>query len=84
MNIEEGVRRMKRAGQCLIVIPATVILLLLTVGEVASFVVARGGRPMDLMLFSIPLLPPCFFLWIAGWLLWIAGWIVEGFGENPD
>ena len=84
MNIEEGVRRMKRAGQWLIVIPATVILLLLTVGEVASFVVARGGRPMDLMLFSIPLLPPCFFLWIPDGCFGSPDGLWKVSRKNPD
>jgi hypothetical protein len=80
MNTQEGARRMKRAGQWMIIIPLTVVLLLWAAGLVASPVLHYDGPFHAAVLFIVVFV----YLAIPGGALWLAAWIVEGFAKNPD
>jgi hypothetical protein len=73
MNINEGARRMRKAGRWLIVLP---LVLLTIVSVVGCFVVRYNPR------FALGLIPISIPLLIPGVVLWLAGWIVEGFAKE--
>jgi hypothetical protein len=81
MNIHEGARRMKLAGQWIILVPLTLMLIIDGI-ELMLAVIYRSTANMSAgFVFMIP-----YFLVIAtpGATLWLAGWIVEGFAKNSD
>lgn len=80
MNIHEGSRRMQRAGQWLIAIPVSVVLLCVMA---ASVVALAQGRLSDIG-FRLSAISFCIPLVIPGLALWIAGWIVEGFAKGAN
>jgi hypothetical protein len=80
MNIHEGARRMKRAGQWMIMIPLTVVLIIWAVALAASVALHREELYHPALLFIIAFV----YLAIPGGVLWLAGWIVEGFAKDPD
>jgi hypothetical protein len=75
MNIHEGARRMCRAGQWMILIPLTVLLLLMLVLGILDLLHPGRGGSLGLIRVFLPLMIP-------GALLWLAGWIVEGFAKE--
>jgi hypothetical protein len=75
MNTREGARRMQRAGQWLVMIPLTTLLLLTGFTVVLNLLHPNASNPLGFILPFIPLLLP-------GGLLWLAGWIVEGFSKE--
>jgi hypothetical protein len=81
MNIQEGARRMKRAGRWLIMVTLTSVLVLLGIGLVVS-AFPHGSRSLGdgviIIVFAFT------YLAIPGGVLWLAGWITEGFAKNPD
>ena len=73
MNIHEGVRRMRRAGQWMIVISLAELTLLMFAGALGAHVDPSLGGSFRLFFF-ISVIPGAF--------LWLAGWIVEGFAKE--
>jgi len=81
MDVQEGARRMKRAGQWLIMVPLTAVLILLAIGLVVSVLRHDSGslgRGPIVFLFAF------IYLAIPGGVLWLAGWIVEGFAKKES
>ena len=79
MNVPEGARRMKRAGQWMIFIPLAAGLVSWGIGLIGfalhrEFSTLGSGGFVFLFLFA--------YLAIPGGALWIAGWIVEGFAKK--
>jgi hypothetical protein len=73
MNVYEGAKRMRRAGQWMIVISLAELTLLAFAGLYGAHFDPGLGGP--LLLF--------FFVFVtSGALLWLAGWIVEGFAKS--
>ncbi len=81
MNVQEGARRMKRAGQWLIMVPLTAVLVLWGIGLVVA-VLRHGSTPLGggAIIFLLAFI----YLAIPGGALWLAGWIVEGFSKGSD
>jgi len=82
MNIQEGARRMKRAGQWMVVIPFCIMLLVMVAVGIAIL-----ERPNSVGLVGLqPIHAVVLLIWleIPGWALWLAGWITEGFAKEPD
>lgn len=76
MNIQEGARRMQKAGRWLIALPLGLLLILFIVWAVEVLFVRNDLRnPLGMTLFCIPFLVP-------GTALWLAGWIVDGFAKE--
>lgn len=75
MNTREGVRRMQRAGQWLMMIPLTALLLSMGIAAVVDLLHRHLSNPLGLILPFIPLFLP-------GALLCLAGLIVEGFSKE--
>jgi len=78
MNVQEGARRMRRAGVWLALIPACWCALVLCIQIAFMFragigAIAGGLGISEILIAATP-----------GVLLWIAGWIVEGFAKEPD
>jgi hypothetical protein len=82
MNIEEGARRMKRAGQWMVVVPFFVMLLVM--GVVGIFIMGHPNSVYLVGRFGLIYGVALIYLEIPGWVLWLAGWIMEGFAKNPD
>jgi hypothetical protein len=81
MNVEEGARRMKHAGQWLFVVPSTIVILFWVIGATAGQLYQGFGILIGPgMIFAVLAL----YLAIAGGVLWLAGWIVEGFAEKEN
>ena len=78
MNIQGGATRMRRAGQWMIVIPLTVLLLLALVLEILHLL--HPGGDSNLLALITVFLP----FMIPGALLWLTGWIVAGFAKEED
>jgi len=75
MNVQEGARRMKRAGLWLALIPVVLQVLRICI---QMALIARAG--IGAVVGGIGIL-----VWaIPGTLLWIAGWIVEGFAKKES
>ncbi|MGD0682185.1 MAG: hypothetical protein ABR990_09040 [Terracidiphilus sp.] len=74
MNVEEGAKRMRRAGKWIVLIPLVVTVLL----SVISFIAYAMNRNHGIIALAILLLP----IEILGGILWLAGWIVEGFAKD--
>jgi hypothetical protein len=79
MNIQEGSRRMQRAGMWLFAIPVVIVLLIVVIGLASDFERARDLTDFG---FRFRLFFICFPLVIPGVALWVAGWILEGFNKN--
>jgi hypothetical protein len=77
MNVAEGARRMRRAGQWLVIVPLAVLALLICVAAVWALIRPDLRSPFGLVPIFIPLVIP-------GGVLWLAGWIVEGFAKDAD
>ena len=73
MNVQEGARRMRKAGRWLMLIPLAVLAILNIVWVVEFFFVRNDLRS------ALPLIPICLPFMIPGAALWLAGWIVDGF-----
>jgi hypothetical protein len=71
MNVAEGAKRMRRAGQWMILIPLIALALL--------WGLAMSGAPpmLELAQMNLPL-----SVLSLGAALWLAGWIVEGFAKE--
>jgi hypothetical protein len=79
MNVEEGARRMKRAGQWLFAVPSTIVILAWAVTLAATLLnQSIGILVVPDMVFAVIAL----YLAIAGGVLWLAAWIVEGFAKK--
>ena len=76
MNVEEGSRRMRRAGKWIVIIPLILAALFCLLGIFAHAL----NRNPGIIGLALPLIPIVFF----GAVLWLAGWIVEGFAKNTD
>jgi hypothetical protein len=78
MNIHEGAKRMKRAGQVIFFI-ATSLTLLLILYPLGFQMLYPSMRPW---FSSTALLILTFVFVIPGVILWICGWILEGFSSK--
>jgi hypothetical protein len=79
MNVQEGARRMQRAGQWLVMIPLTLVTLIWAVMFTVSLVNHSFFGPNQLVFLLI-----LFYLVVPGGALWLAGWIVEGFANKDS
>jgi len=81
MNVEEGARRMKRAGEWLVFVPTTIAVVIWAVAAAGTLLHQRFGIlfPGAMVLGVLAI-----YLAIAGGALWLAGWIVEGFAKDTD
>jgi hypothetical protein len=86
MNIDEGARRMQRAGRAMVILALSVFALCAIFAGIYAFL------PSYLHVtevFSIVLPMLLIVLWICGTaiavgiVLWVAGWILEGFAHHP-
>ena len=68
---------MCRAGQWMILIPLTVLLLLMLIFGILDLLHRGSGGSLSLITVFLPFMIP-------GALLWLAGWIVEGFAKEED
>jgi hypothetical protein len=68
MNVSEGVRRMRRAGQWIFLLAVTALVLLYAVAMIGNHELPGFGALAQIAL--------------AGGALWLAAWIVEGFSQN--
>jgi hypothetical protein len=68
MNVSEGTRRMRRAGQWILLLAMTALILWYAVA-----VILKSGLPGYGNLAQMAL---------VGAALWLAAWIVEGFSQN--
>ena len=80
MNIHEGARRMKTAGQWLFVAPSSVAILLWAIGLTAGHFFRGFGILIPGAMLFVGL---ALYLAIAGAILWLLSWIVEGFAKTP-
>jgi hypothetical protein len=81
MNIEEGARRMKTAGQWMFVGPSTIAILFWVIGMIAGHLFRGFGI---LILAQLWLVGLALYLAIAGAALWLLSWIVEGFAKSQS
>jgi hypothetical protein len=72
MNIAEGSRRMRRAGQWSVIL--SVGASALSMGLAMPFNLLQ---PLHLFVLFLPIA-------LVGTALWLAGWILEGFAKNAD
>ena len=79
INIHEGARRMQRAGQWMIFIPLSIILVLW--GIKLGYALFYRGSPVGLY-GGLDFILVLFYLTAPGAVLWLAGWIVEGFAKK--
>jgi hypothetical protein len=77
MNIHEGAGRMKRAGQLLVLVPSTIVILLALVATLAAGFRGYIGFVTILAVLAL-------YMAVPGGALWLAAWIVEGFAKEPD
>jgi hypothetical protein len=76
MNVQEGARRMRQAGEWMVTIPLGIVLVLCTIAALVNLRVLVILWPF--------LLSVSASLAIPGGLLWLAGWIVEGFAQQDS
>jgi hypothetical protein len=78
MNVSEGARRMRFAGQRLVLFALTAL------GTMVVFMLLLAllpsGHFSGIAVFEF--VPLCLPIAALGALLWLAGWIVEGFGKK--
>jgi hypothetical protein len=84
MNIHEGARRMTRAGQWMVFLPPTTVILLCVVGWMSYKSLQGLGGLGVLAAPGLVLTPFCVPLMIIGGSLCLAAWITEGFAKEPD
>jgi hypothetical protein len=81
MNVEEGARRMTRAGQWLVGVPSAIAIAIWTVTLAGGLLHPGFGILFPgAMIFGVLAL----YLAIGGGVLWLAGWIVEGFAQKQE
>jgi hypothetical protein len=81
MSVQEGARRMKRAGHWIVFVPLTFAVVMWGIG-LAIALLRRDT--ISLMHGGIFFLIVFVYLAIPGVVLWIAGWIVEGFAKKES
>jgi len=76
MNVQEGAKRMRRAGIWLVVLPVCWMVLAWLWRAIAYLHTGTGLVASGLGIADI------FILATPGALLWLVGWIVEGFAQK--
>ena len=79
MNVQEGARRMKRAGVWLMTIPLAIVILTWVAALTVALVQHEPGFFADSVFVPIVVM---IYLAMPGGALWLAGWIVEGFAKK--
>jgi hypothetical protein len=81
MNVAEGARRIRLAGQWLVMIPLTLALLAFAIGLGMALMRQQYDWAMHggILLWIISV-----YLTIPGGALWLASWILDGFAKDPE
>ena len=84
MNVEEGSRRMRKAGRIIAIIALSVVLLSFFLAIVNALYGTSSGRINYVMFMLEEVMSLSAMMVIAGAALWIAGWIVKGFSQTTN